>query len=264
LATFVLFSQQRSGTGALASFISGHPQVHNASEILNPYDIDHEDNFFSFWLRNNPERLLRERVSPSNIFINYIDILEKKYYDRHILLDIKFNSIRHILNYWDELHGFSEVGMPWLMYLFYINKYPVIYLHRENHLHRFISSKLAEATGVYRTNDRRSVAQAKIELDIGQMLDFIMKSEANHEYFMSMLGKFDRHLYITYAQTFSGSAIRPDVKVEIARFFGFPLLVDQEPHYVKLRSLALEKVVVNLPEVAVELERVGRTHYLDL
>lgn len=259
---FVLFSQQRSGTGALASFIAGHPQVRNLSEILNPYDTDHEDNFFRFWLSNDPAALIRARTSPSEMFIRFIDQLEKKYLEQHVLLDIKLNSVHHVLNYWEELSGFSDAGMPWVVHFFQMRRHPALYLHRENHLDRFVSSKLAEVTGIYRTSDRNAVRGAKIEIDVEQMMDFILKSEASHERFMPMVNGFERHLYLSYAETFAGSAIRPEIKVEVARFFGFPLLVDQEPYYVKLRSSKLEKVVANLPEVAAKLEQIGRAHYL--
>jgi hypothetical protein len=95
------------------------------------------------------------------------------------------------------------------------------------------------------------------------MMRFITHSEASHNLFMPMLEKFKRHLYLTYDDIFVGSAIRSDTKIKVAQFLGTPLLVDKEPYYIKLRTWPLEKTLINYDEVASELERSGRLHYLE-
>ena len=263
MTVFILFSQQRSGTGALTSFISNHPRIQNLTEILNPHSIEHEDNFFRFWSQNDPAEMIRTQRSPSDLFIEYLADKEKKYAGSDILLDIKLNSIRHVVNYWEELPGFSDVRMPWLINLFHRRQYPIVYLHRENHFQRYVSSKVAELTGVYHTHDPRDVGHARVEIDPESMMEYIFKGEYSHAYFEPFLEKFEKNLYLNYNELFHTNKIRPEAKTAVANFFNFEPSPDSEPYYVKLGSRKLDKVVMNYPEVCAALRLAGRAHYID-
>jgi LPS sulfotransferase NodH len=261
MTVFVLFSQQRSGTGALTSYISAHPTIVNLTEVLNPNNVDQQDCFFRFWLDNDPLDLIRRQVSPSDLFVDYLAAVERRYAGKDVLLDIKLNSIRHVLNYWEELPGFGPTGMPWLVNLFHRRQYPIVYLHRGNHLKRFVSSKVAELTGVYHTHDPAAVRHAKIHIDLAEMMTFIIKAEASHDHFVKFTSGFERRLLLTYETLFTDNRISPVPKSEIGGFFGFDVETNKEPYYVKLGAPRLDRVLMNYQEVKAELKRTGRGHY---
>lgn len=262
MTVYVLFSQQRSGSTPLASFISSHAQVRNLTEILNPYNTENEDNFFCYWLNNDPAAMIRARRSPSEAFVEYLNQLEEKYKGQNLLLDIKLNNIRHVLNYWEELPGFTGAQMPWLIHFFKLRKSPVVFMNRENHFQRFVSSKAAELTGVYHSNDPSARGKVQMSINLEQMMDFIVKAEAAEACFTRFLDQFERSLRLTYEECFVKSKLRLEIKAEVAQFFGFDLQVNAEPYYVQQKMDKLDKVILNFKEVCAELRNSGRERYI--
>jgi hypothetical protein len=262
VAVFVLLSQQRSGTAALTSFISSHPEIHNLSEVLNPYGWNDAENFFHYWLTQDPSALIRSVKSPSELFADFISAKEKEYNGQRLLMDIKLNSIRHVLNYWEEPGGFTDTGMPWLINLFFRRNYPIIYLDRTNHFSRYVSAKVAELTGIYHSNEK-SVRITPVELDVQAMLAYIESSLKNAEFISRCLSKFNKVLYLEYNSVFKADRIVPAVKGEIAQFLGIDIKTDIEPYYVKQNPLRLSRVISNFKDVNAALENAGLGRFVE-
>ncbi len=263
MTLFVLLSQQRSGTSALTSFISKHPKVNNLHEILNPHNTDQEDNFFAYWLANDPVRMMKSSRSPSDLFVEFVESRKAKYPDSNLLFDIKLNCIHHVLNYWHELPGFTEARLPWLFAYLQRQRTPVLYLYRDNHFQRYVSAKISELTGVYRSNKPSLSVSARLVVDADDLYDYICRSERAHQDCWSYLEQFDRVLPLAYEDVFAGSLIRPKAKTQIGEFLGVEPQLAAEPYYMKQNPAKLEKVVINYDDVCNELIRLGKGGYVE-
>ena len=122
----ILLARQRSGTNALRSVLSAHPDIYCHNEVFNLADIDtdedrvlREANFFNFqekYARGDVRRLL-----PSNherLFLDFLEYLRCFSSKRYMLIDVTPDRVEAQWHFVDTLLRPSDgvrLGGAWIV-----------------------------------------------------------------------------------------------------------------------------------------------------
>lgn len=162
----LLLAQQRTGTSAVSSIMSKHPELISTGQ---PFHIGHankETSFFHFkeqMIRQDPSLCLPD--SDADLLEKYIRQINQRY-ERTPFLDVKYNQT-HFLNGVSYLPG----QQPWIVRHALARKCPVIHLTRKNQLKVIVSELRANLTGIWHAKTRIEVENDAVEVDTGWLLD---------------------------------------------------------------------------------------------
>ncbi len=255
-----LLARQRSGTGALGSILSRHPELCYVGEVLHPNperypvgqvlepDIRAQDVNFFVYLRADVDRMhgYCDPNRRADEVERYFDWLKKRFHPRIPIVDVKYRSLHHWNGAWQGMFD-----PPWLIDYVRERKLPLIHLKRENFLETYVSGQLADQNQVWHSKTPGKSQVVDIEVDTRTLLSLLTETTDEVWLTSSWLTGLDTVLDVEYAELFDASGAADQAIVgDIHRLFDlkrdFP---DLTPEFVKQASGSVAASIRNLQAV---------------
>ena len=264
----ILLARQRSGTNALRSVLSEHPDIYCHNEVFNLADIDtdeddvlREANFFNFQ-RKYAQGDLR-RLLPSNherLFLDFLEYLRCFSSKRYMLIDVKYNTA-HFLT---EPNKWSTA--PYFFYLAKMHGLRVVNLTRRNYLRYALSTEKAVRTGLWtvKAGDREKPDQT-IELNIADLMRVLEHCDAESRLVDRYFSGYPGYRAYDYQDVFSAESgeVSPEFLRTLATYLGVPDSFGVRASYRKQSHLPLRETIANYDAVAAALEATPFRYCLD-
>ncbi len=264
----ILLARQRSGTHALRSILESHPDIFGVEEPFHLKTPDDpgtgETNFFVFLKRVahiDPLRLIAADYEP--LFLEYLQHLRGFSAKRYLLLDVKLNSVHHILKRFQPLFA-----PPHLFELILKHGLRTFVLTRKNYLRYYLSIAKARASDIYHVNAAPAPhLDAKIHVNPAELALELNRCAAEdafvHDCFTiyanTYWGYNFREKYFTrdYAEIFTATenGAAPEFLERFAGWLGISNNFQNFCAFQKQSSLPLKEAIVNYREVARCLRR---------
>ena len=264
----VLLARQRSGTNALRSVLSTHPDIHCTPEVF--FDRPAPDNeplvnsnFFRF-VERHPVGALRRALSAeqqNGIFGDFLAHLASLTAKRLVVLDVKYNSTHHLDAAWKFISA-----EPTLFGILKRRRVRVINLTRMNYLRFYLSRvKLQESRRSTVRRDQEGPGDRAVLVDVGELLRLLDLCQRENELVARSFAAYDRYFSLDYDDLFP--AVEAPVAAEaleaVAAFLDVVSTFDPQPVYAKQATLSLRETIINYVEVADALMGSGFGYCLD-
>ena len=242
-----LFARQRSGTGALGSFLDKHPQIAYLGEVFHPDNVDTDPwNYFRF-LRDaeiSRQDLVQPGAQPK-LFARYADLLRTQFGDKVVVLDVKYRSLHHVQQDWKGLFE-----PPWMIAEARRTDAPVIHLKRDNLLETFVSGELADLNQLWHTADEKRIRRTTCPVDIGRMSSYLVAMEREVVQVSDWLDGMGRAVTFDYAEMIDAEGrVAEEIAARIAAAFEIGPFGDRSPGFVKQAPAQVKDAIENFPLV---------------
>jgi LPS sulfotransferase NodH len=218
-----IVAAQRSGTTALQANLAATGRFHNFGEIFQTDGTRGPGAFLSYCA--NRRILFTDTFAPhylSELCHAYISHLRDVARDRHVLIDVKFNSWGVIRPAWRYIHEEPY----FLQFLKKLDAF-FIFIRREDLVEQIVSSHIARSHGRWHNLEAEdATTTADIDVDkAAREARLILQSEA---FLWSRLNTYGRRLHVTYEELFVSGNISTSMKEAIAGELGEPLLFPEK------------------------------------
>ena len=249
---------QRSGTGALGTVLSQHPQLRYFSEIFHPANFGREGNYFT----HLSARILADEraVLPDSNEANFTSFLAHEDGSGVVpVIDVKYNSLHHLNGGWHE-----PLGCPSILHYARVLGAPIIHLTRINLVEVFVSSRLAEVNGVWHTSDGSHAKIRSVFVDPTYLLHFITTASKEQAQLAEWLSGCSNCITFDYSQMFDGDGmLAAEWAARISTVFGVRAFDRRRPTIVKQAPRRLEQSIENYAEITDTLVGTGNEWMLE-
>ncbi len=244
---------QRSGTNAFRSILAGTERFADFREIFDTNLSNTPSSYFAF-CRSRPTQLAS--INSANLTEafcdDYIAHLRTLAGDRHLLIDVKFNS-------WGNLRS------PWM----YIHQEPYFLAHlkrsgailvmivREDIVGQILSDWIARAIRKW-VNLENTDVKSPLLLDVPAIENHARLHCLSESFFYAALASYERSLFLTYETLFSVAGLAEAVEGQIRAMVGEPLRFAGTHH--RTNRLAKEAAVANYDEVCLAVRRMAEVY----
>jgi len=211
----ILCAQQRSGTTVLQKALDASGKCENYGEVFHGGSFSTKRksliNFFNFKKRiilGNADYFFPSHENQKEIFVRYFNFLKSKSRLDFCLIDIKYNSWHHFNPVW-----YSTESTPQLLIWIKQQRIPVIHIIRENLLHQYISSKVAEATGKFHyKKEEKSLGNKQIYIDPKRCRAYIVNVNRDIKNYQRWFKGYQFYFEITYEEMIENNAFSKKIE----------------------------------------------------
>lgn len=241
-----LIAHQRSGTSALGSIFNQHPELMYLTEIFHDRHIGHELNYFTFYLEKvRHNALLSLPGAREKVFRDYLDYIKCTSKDRTAIIDVKYNSVHNLNDYWQ-----NPAGTPGLIRFLYKNDIPVIHLKRDNILKSLISTRIADLNNVWHTDDAGTIRTHRLLLDTQNLIANLTEMAEQSALIEKSLARVQYRISLTYEGLFGADGtITACARQSICDLLNLTTFPTLKPLYVKQTKDDLHQVIENYDDV---------------
>lgn len=265
-----LIAEQRSGTNALRLCLQNTGFFIDHNEIFRAESINDPDSFIKFRSEFSNRKSffdLTEHVKIWNAYLHFIEINSD---DKIHIFDIKTNSLLHFEEPWA-----SPCDIPFFLKILAKNNDKIIYLTRDNILHKFASLKLAVENNKFgisineKNNNIKKIK--KIIISTEELIQYIKIKEYEKqllEFWFTELSKLGLEiLHLKYEELFDPSQTLLSLNTvnAIIQFLNLENISQESFQLVTLKqSPNLKDFVLNYDsEIIPTLKSYGYEKYLD-
>jgi hypothetical protein len=252
----ILLSRQRSGTNAFRSALATHPDLFCFNEVFNLGDKDSDNeflrdtNFFNFleaYAAGDLRRILPGRHEA--LFLDFLEFLRCFSPKRHLVVDVKYNTLHFFARPWAG----ENVTVPYLLDLIVEHRLRVLHLTRMNYLRQGISTLKAWSSGRYSVlPGQEQPEDPQVLVRPGWLTTLLEKRSTEDAMIVKRLREYPLYRSYDYAQIFRTSTreLAPEVRQELAEWFGVSDSFGQVAHFQKQSSLPLSQTISNYEEIS--------------
>lgn len=243
----LLLARQRSGTGALGSVLSKHPELVYLGEVFHPNNLGQDHNFFSYLIERvgkDPDWALPDKRL--EMFEGFLTDLYERYDGRTLIVDVKYRSLHHCNGSWQ-----STDEKPGLLRWAQSCNAPLIHLTRGNYLQSFVSGRLAEENQTWHAQSDEQVPIKSTVVDIGQLSNYIVGVDREISHLSGWLQRYQNLFAVDYADLFDASgSICVSVTEALEALLGVKAFLDSAPVFVKQAPVDVQDAIENLDLVS--------------
>lgn len=242
---------QRSGTTALRSQISGTGKFADFGEIFDTVATDVPQSFFGY-CRDRQLQIADVLSGPDaeRLSKDYVALLRRIAGDRHVLIDIKFNSWGEIRMPWTFMHQepFFLTQLKWM-------KAKFIFVWRVDLIGQILSDRISERIGKWHNLTADDITEP-FTLDVRTLMHRARLLCLSEAYFFHNLRTYPDVAMFSYERLFDGSGgLGPAVHDKIRHLTRELLVYPSEQPYVR-SQLDKRGVVANYAELVGALTEV--------
>ncbi len=243
---------QRSGTTALRSLMSGTGRFADLGEIFDTAAMDVPQSFFGY-CRDRRLQIVDVLSGPDaeRLCKDYIALLRRVAGNRHVLIDVKFNSWGEIRMPWTFMHQepFFLSQLKW-------SKAKFVFVWRGNLVDQILSDRISERLGKWH-NLTAEDAGGPFSLDVAKLVERARLLCLSETYFFHNLRSYPDVAMFSYERLFDvAGGLAPVVREAMHRLMEEPLVFSTERLYWR-NQLDKRAVVANHAELAAALEKVA-------
>lgn len=240
---------QRSGTTALRSFISGTGVFADLGEIFDTSIQSDRQSYFGY-CRNRAIQVADIMTGPDTEALckDYISTLQQISSNRHILIDVKFNSWGEIRMPWTYMHQepFFLSQLKWARAKF-------IFVWRRDLVAQILSDRVSDRIGKWHNLDAGD-AIAPFELDVERMRGRATLLCMSEQYYFQNLSNYSDTVFLCYEELYGGAdGLSSAAQAAISGLVGEPLRFSGSSPYVK-NTLNHRSLIANYAEVVAAIE----------
>lgn len=228
-----IVARQRSGTTALQANLAATGRLHNFGEIFHTDRVDKPGSFFGYCA--SQRILLSDAFAPRylpELCTSYVAHLRDLAGQKHVLIDVKFNSWGVIRPAWRYLHE-----EPYFLQFLKKQEALFIFIRREDVAEQIVSSHVAKAHDQWQNLEAED-AVTMSDVNIGKAVRearLICQSEA---LLWGRLKKYGHRVHFTYEDLYVEGNLAATAKEAIARELGEDL---QFPETSPIRKSEIDK-----------------------
>jgi hypothetical protein len=258
-----MLAKQRSGTRVFGHMLASHPAVAYCNEVFHE-GASAKNGYFDFLkhqIQQDPKNL--EYLYPDQrkySFKNFLDALGNEYSKDKFVLDLKYNQLHHLNDYWHLINS-----QPKIFNFIKENNYPVIHLIRKNILNVIVSQTMAAKHHIWHAKQENieQIKKTTIRLDPNTTLNQIKTRKKEIERISSFFKKYDNIITLYYEDLFDEShefskatakTLSNLLKIDSSAF-------DLKPVYIKQTSI-LADVIENFDEIKQKLQNTEFEYFL--
>jgi LPS sulfotransferase NodH len=250
-----IVARQRSGTTALQAILAHTGRVENFGEIFHTDRLEKRGSFFGY-CRERKILLSDVATAPAlaKLVQEYIAHLRALAEDRHVLIDVKYNSWEAVRPAWRY-----PQEEPYLLAVLKRMEALFIFIQRLDVAAQIVSGHIARANDQWQNLAVDGKSETPLELDIRKI-----EREARHicaaEVFLSrFLRKYKRVLRFNYETLYEDGNLSAAAQREISDAIEEPLKFPAEP---PIRKSEVDKAtsVRNYAEIVAAVEKVTAKH----
>jgi LPS sulfotransferase NodH len=246
-----LVAAQRAGTTALQVALAATGRLENFSEIFQTDATDRPGSFFSF-CRTHGILLSDVATAPklAHLMQSYIAHLRELAADRHVLIDVKFNSWGAVRPAWRY-----PLEEPYFLGFLKSLNAVFVFIRRLDVAAQIASAHIARAAGRWHDLPAESIPAGPVELDLKQVAREADNICATEAFLWGHLRRYPRLVNVTYESLYENGGLSAAAGERIASAIGEPLTF---PRIVPVRRNELDKkaVVRNYADVTAAVARV--------
>ena len=246
---------QRSGTTALRSLISGSGRFADLGEIFDTSLIGDPDSFFGF-CRERKLQFTDVMSGPDaeKLCKDFLSVLQRKAADKHLLIDVKFNSWGEIRMPWTFMHQepFFLTQLKW-------RKTKFVFVWRKDIVAQVLSDRISDRIGKWH-NLEPGDAGEPFALDVEKVRRRAQLLCLSESYFYRNLKSYPDTVMLCYERMFNeAGALNADVREKISRLMREDYVFPESGLYRKNRIDAAQ-IVANYAEIAAAIGEVVASH----
>jgi LPS sulfotransferase NodH len=215
-------ARQRSGTTALRANLTATGRLHNFGEIFHTDNLDKPGSFLGYCA--NHRILLSDACAPralAELCAAYLAHLREIAQDKHVLIDVKFNSWGVVRPAWRYLHE-----EPYFLHFLKKQDALFLFIRREDIAAQIVSSHIAKAHDQWQ-NLEAGDAVAMADVNVKKAKREARLIRQSETFLWSGLKNYGRRILFTYEQLFVDGNLANAAKEEITMALGealdFPL-----------------------------------------
>jgi LPS sulfotransferase NodH len=269
----ILLATQRSGTNFLRSVLNSHPDLDCYPEVfLNPrpdedltagyrHGIQPFWHFFRDRLEADPMTGMPDnRPEPVR---QYFETLSETAdtMGRTILVDVKYNSLHHMDQYWR-----TPTAPPEMLKFFAAQEYPIIHLTRNDPVRVAVSLLHARETSQYVASKEQAVRSSVITPDPVEFHHLLRGQRRNRDLIRNWLRKFPEVLEIAYEDLLDAedaSGMNAEAFGRIETFLGLEARTEFRAKTKRTTARPLQEVLGNFGAIQKRLAGTEFECYLD-
>ena len=248
---YCITAGQRSGTTALRSLLAGTDRFADLGEIFDTALIGEPQSFFGYCRKNKVELAdILSGPDAEKVSQGFLAQLRTLAGDKHVLLDVKFNSWGELRMPWTYMHQepFFLKQLKWMRTKF-------LFIRRRDVVAQVVSDRLSDKVGKWHNLEAQDV-EGKIALDVGKLKERTRLLCLSEAYFYRNLKAYPATLMLDYEDLYDRDGLLTKaVRERLSQFCGEALSFPDTGLYFKNR-IAKEKVVENYAEIAAALRTV--------
>jgi LPS sulfotransferase NodH len=209
-------ARQRSGTTALRSMLAGTGRMRDFGEIFQNTAQAGSSSFFNFCREN--KILLSDTVSAVDVATlcrRYVDHLKEAAGNKHVLIDVKYNSWNVVRPAWHYIHE-----EPYFMAYLKKMRSIFIFLQRADIVDQVISSYIAESNDKWHNLSLKEADVEKIEVDVKKARKEARLICQSENLLWSFLRRYDKRLHFVYEILYKDGLLTDAAKTAIAKAVG--------------------------------------------
>lgn len=248
----VLLARQRSGTNALRSVLTTHPEifcfdeVFRCDDLVPPDPVQIRGNFFNFLKEYGRADIARTFPNRhEQVFTDYLAHLRALTPKRFIVIDIKYNSTHHLSGVW------RPMLQPPLFTQLKTRQIAVLHLTRRHYLRALLSHLKAWQTKQYKIVDGKAPPDIRVSVPGTWALAEFERWRAEDESVIAAFHEYPFYRRIDYADLFADASgrIAAAALEELRAWFDVADAFTNRPRPAKQSSLPLAAAIENLDEV---------------
>ncbi len=240
-----LVAGQRCGTNALRNIVTDTDKFANLGEIFNTATLDWPGNFFSYCCQRNVR--IGDILSghdAERFCKDYVATLREAAGEKHVLLDVKFNSWGELRVPWTFMHQ-----EPYFLRHLKNQEARMIFIWRKDLVAQVLSDRIADRIKKWHNIKVENVMEP-FDLDIEENRDLAKQLCLSEAYFFDRLKAYPHKLVYCYETIFnSAGALEETAKSKLCAFMGEPYRLRNSGYYHR-NQINKEQVVANFTEVA--------------
>ncbi len=250
--TLCIVAGQRSGTTAFRSLLSATDRFADIGEIFDTATADQHGSFFNFCRERNV-RLSDITSGPAaeRLCHAYMAVLRELAGNRHLLIDVKFNSWGNIRLPWSYIHQ-----EPYFLAHLKYQRTRFAFVWREDIVAQVMSDRISSRLGKWH-NIERSDAGEPFDLDVAEIRERTKLLCLSEQYFLDNLREYPFTLFFCYEKLFAaGDLLNERVCAKISATFNEKLAFPLSALYQR-NKIDKKRIVANYAEVASAIEDVA-------
>jgi hypothetical protein len=258
--TLCIVAGQRSGTTAFRSLLSATNRFADTGEIFDTATIDQLGSFFNYCREKNLRFTdIMSGPATERLCHAYLTTLRELAGNKHLLIDIKFNSWGNIRLPWSYLHQ-----EPFLLAHLKYQHTRFAFIWRRDIAAQVMSDRISSRLGKWH-NIEASDANQPFRLDVEEIRERTKLLCLSEQYFLDKLRQYPFTLYFCYEQLFDAeNLLSKHVGAKISRAFNEEFTFPSTALYRK-NTIEKQSLVTNYAEITSAIEEVAvkwRTPFL--
>lgn len=253
-------ARQRSGTTALRNILTGSGRMYDFGEIFQTNSQGGKGSFFGFC--RNKEILLSDAATGpevAELCANYLDHLRKVAGDKHVLIDVKYNSWNAVRPVWHYIHE-----EPY--FLAFLKKMGAlfIFLQRLDVADQIVSSAIAETNDKWHNLSLDASAIRQIDVDINMARREARLMCQSEVFLWGLLKRYEKRLPFVYETLYVDGLLTKAAQLAISQALGEDLVYGAAPTIRKNevdKALAIRNYEDVRKAVAEEIAGVRRPQF---